>query len=688
MSSFYSILLVHIGPVQDFIASARRCRDLWFGSQLLSNVSRVAAEAMIEQASVKQDEALIFPGEINRDSSVANKIQLVLNTRDDTKLREIAEAGRTAVGQYLRAQAKAVFDEIQPEREEDFDRTRAEEQIESMMEFMWVALKSEQDLKSDDAAYRSLRQKAEAMLAARKNTRGWSQYAVDDAGIPKSSLDGVRPSVMGRNTRSNNYTSYQLYGHFKARPGEQLCGVGLFKRLGAFEGQNVKKQRNDEPVFHSTSHIAALPLFCRPTSLTDFDQVQVNFVRDIEVPLLHENPNGFLIRVEEELTSEYTCCDPRCENSFQGRRVLEHYDARKTGANLGLDGVLLFPSRIEANGPSSVLSMVSEDDNKKEDIKKQILNAQHTFFKDFNKCKGTNIQEPLAYYALLLADGDKMGVAIDALGSLEKHKNLSKILDQEFAQKCKKTVSDLGGTLIYAGGDDVLAMLPMHTALQCAEALKDLFSDAMNNIFEGTKIKSPTLSVGLAIAHHLEPLGEVRELAKRAEKLAKVSGRNSLAIALAKRSQEPLLIVDSWDHNLAKRIYKWARLLEFEDIPNRLPYRLLDMIAPLEADLGGTHDDTEALQKLCAKLVKQVLDRRALKNETLVTELEGLYQTAVKILGKQDEAFALIKGKKMPNAIAAVHYMSSELRIAEEFNRAYTMAFGHLETSSDTGETP
>jgi len=32
------ILLFSIGPIQDFIASARRSRDLWFGSWMLSEL--------------------------------------------------------------------------------------------------------------------------------------------------------------------------------------------------------------------------------------------------------------------------------------------------------------------------------------------------------------------------------------------------------------------------------------------------------------------------------------------------------------------------------------------------------------------------------------------------------------------------------------------------------------------------
>ena len=38
------LLAISVGPVQEFIASARRSRDLWFGSWLLSELSKAAAK--------------------------------------------------------------------------------------------------------------------------------------------------------------------------------------------------------------------------------------------------------------------------------------------------------------------------------------------------------------------------------------------------------------------------------------------------------------------------------------------------------------------------------------------------------------------------------------------------------------------------------------------------------------------
>src|ERR1019366_10068292 len=65
------LLVFSIGPVQEFIAAARRTRDLWVGSEMLSEVSRAAA-------GVIGDGRLIFPPSIDPElpPSVANVIQI------------------------------------------------------------------------------------------------------------------------------------------------------------------------------------------------------------------------------------------------------------------------------------------------------------------------------------------------------------------------------------------------------------------------------------------------------------------------------------------------------------------------------------------------------------------------------------------------------------------------------------
>ena len=69
-----------------------------------------------------------------------------------------------------------------------------------------------------------------------------------------------------------------------------------------------------------------------------------------------------------------------------------------------------------------------------------------------------------------------------------------------FASEAREIVHEHNGVLVYAGGDDVLAFVPVDRSLDCARGLHDTFGQLLQEWGEkvGTKI---TLSVGVAIGH-------------------------------------------------------------------------------------------------------------------------------------------------------------------------------------------
>ena len=143
------------------------------------------------------------------------------------------------------------------------------------------------------------------------------------------------------------------------------------------------------------------------------------------------------------------------------------------------------------------------------------------------------------YYAVIAFDGDKIGkwVSGDMLKEpaveFESYlKSLSYKLNG-FTEVAKKVLAKYGGKLIYAGGDDVLALLPTGTAIACAENLHKEFSGMeLNNAhFEG--------SCGMAIGHVKNSVQDLVKQAQLSEKDAKnVYGRNALSIHILKRSGE------------------------------------------------------------------------------------------------------------------------------------------------------
>ncbi len=106
---------------------------------------------------------------------------------------------------------------------------------------------------------------------------------------------------------------------------------------------------------------------------------------------------------------------------------------------------------------------------------KQKLIAEHHYVANVSRA----INEP--YYAVIAFDGDRMGATLSSLKTEEAHRQFSQKL-VEFALKVEGLLSQKTGecsTLVYAGGDDVLAVVPAKCALDCAEALRQSFTEVM-----------------------------------------------------------------------------------------------------------------------------------------------------------------------------------------------------------------
>ena len=151
--------------------------------------------------------------------------------------------------------------------------------------------------------------------------------------------------------------------------------------------------------------------------------------------------------------------------------------------------------------------------------------------------------KPPKYYAILMLDGDRMGRIMGNAGDEERSREYSRTLTA-FALSVRKTVVAHGGYLIYAGGDDVLAVLPARSALACARALEAAYRE----IWKGHQpTPAPTMSGGLVVAHYKEDLRYAMSEARAAEKEAKSSGRDALCLRVLRRSGEHSSAVLGWD---------------------------------------------------------------------------------------------------------------------------------------------
>ena len=159
------------------------------------------------------------------------------------------------------------------------------------------------------------------------------------------------------------------------------------------------------------------------------------------------------------------------------------------------------------------------------------------------------------YYAALLLDGDKMGVAINDCKNEGELKKLSTALGEYASKTVVESIEKYLGKLIYAGGDDVLALLPAEHALICAKELADAYSDLD---FPHCYTGKPHCTVAIAIAHYKTPLNIVLRELRDSEKIGKKAGGDCLALTIMRRSGEQTTNVTKREHiDKLKTFVEW-----------------------------------------------------------------------------------------------------------------------------------
>jgi CRISPR-associated protein Cmr2 len=218
----------------------------------------------------------------------------------------------------------------------------------------------------NDKGYPNAREKAEALLASRKNTRDFDQHVGSNK--PKLSLDGFRESVIPNSeypSRSDPPSKrkskiFVLLRKHHDGEAEQLSSVDLLKRLGSIP-KTLK--------FPSTSDPAADSFFMRINSADPTKSKELAVIKQIKEDIL--NPNWEVAEISENRS-------------------------------------LVFESRLVEFLPTK---------EERDQARKKLSDLLEPYV--------GNIR-PNQYYALIIADGDNMGKLIDSIRTPQEHRDLSK----------------------------------------------------------------------------------------------------------------------------------------------------------------------------------------------------------------------------------------------------------------------
>jgi Predicted hydrolase of the HD superfamily (permuted catalytic motifs) len=278
---------------------------------------------------------------------------------------------------------------------------------------------------------------------------------------------------------------------------------------------------------------------------------------------------------------------------------------------------------------------------------------QYKIAQKYHREHDENAENRDRYYAILLMDGDHMGKLVngETLASTWEsvmHPEIVERLKQPEFDKKYKTAWDnifknhpkrlftpaihaaisesLGdfsiygvdsiirandGRLIYAGGDDVCAVLPVDTALSAAEEIQKYYnsffriiSDQKDNALSNRWEVEPgkllvclgegggiSISAGILICHHKENLSQMIASTHHLleDKAKNETGRNACAIELRKRSGGSRYFVRKWDEDKAwESFHRIGKLISNKNkrkISASLVYRLERFRTGVEAIL-------------------------------------------------------------------------------------------------------
>ncbi|AMO56217.1 hypothetical protein GZ77_05235 [Endozoicomonas montiporae] len=497
---------ITLGPVQGFVAQARRTRDFWSGSFLLSWLSGVAMLAVEQQRGeikfpIPADGYLEWlKGDGKNDppqqGSIPNRFKAM-------SMKVPAEFDADSVVQSIQQAWQALAEQVwqkdlQP-LDIDLTETRKiwDRQIKHFWEISWCL--------SDKAD-------ASDLLDRRKN---WRTYQPpQEPGVKCMMMDGwqelsgaKRPGRAGQGERPFWKAVRKQTGQVDLRAGEELCAIAFVKRRFSHIFPTFQAKVPNELTLYG---------WCVPVNVPSVSYLAATHWLE-ETFKQAKTPEQWdsVWRLYDALELIEAHDGHRAEVPLCIRKATEHSGEKRQWQRL--DGQYLF---------DFILQSKARHEPEQQAVFEEALIA-------LKEVKDITETKPSPFYAVLLMDGDSLG---SQMSDVKKQKPISKALNR-FTANASDIVCQHNGFLVYAGGDDVLALLPMEDAMPCALALRNDYADcfARYKTEEGKAVAS-TLSGAIEYCHVKSPLMKgLFDAHSLLDEVAKdQTGRDSLAIRVWK----------------------------------------------------------------------------------------------------------------------------------------------------------
>ncbi len=543
-----------IGPVQSFIAQARKAQDLYMGCRMVSDYCRYAAFTFKEKGG-----KTIFPN--IESGSITNRFVGTVSVADEAEARAIGEAIEDAVKARFVEEGMAAI----RARLNGFDPSEVKgmkEQLETHLETYWVFSPY------DEADYLTSFRRAEQVFGMSKYMRtpvqmmyqsrlpGYDVFGPDFPGETgrKCAVDGERNVKIYRRSLSekSNFLRHKL---FLTEPEVHIIDHTSPRIIQAGEG------------------LSAVSFFKRCYIPDDIDKIRKN--PDAWKHKYTNNEKGYVFPSTARMAVNDVIARLKDDPAWQNlERLLEEYDDEFVFAE---------------NCTASMFQKYSILDIK------GVTEAQKAF-EQAAKRAGASLHP---YYALVALDVDSLGKYMAEQKNSNDHENIAQKLHQ-FAQEVDTITQTHSGRTLHAGGDDFLLMLN----------LKYLFP-ILKEIGETWKScglpPSYSYSTAIVVSHYKAPLTRavrtVKAELKAAKERFKDEGKNAVACCFMTKSgaatttyfkQDKLVLLQELFNALREKKYSPRFIFQF---------------AQNMADMGFHGDSTQEEQERIRQFAEWELQR-------------------------------------------------------------------------------
>ncbi|WP_006786751.1 Cas10/Cmr2 second palm domain-containing protein [Thiorhodospira sibirica] len=605
MSETMQYFHLTLGPVQGFVAQARRTRDFWAGSFLLSWLASVAMLSVRQQRGeidfpIPDEDFLkamqgLEPKVWPEQGSVPNRFKAfgarVQADFDPQQVVSAVQQAWLALCQTVWEADLAVVLDAHSREQREITQKIWYRQLQAYWEISWC-------LTTDDTVSN--------LLDRRKNWR--SHVLPDEPGIKCMMMEGFQElsGVLYPDQKVLARFWERLRGHLHGgeldlRDKECLSALGFVKRrfvrhFPKFETvlDNGVRLRGWSlaPQVPSLLYLAAAPWYAQVLRQA---QKTPEVRASLEVFLAAAERFGGTTEVATPLRS--------VREAVVGCQGLPSRYA-------GIDGAVFHESALQ-------LEQLRASPERAEAAAQLLRHLQVLR-------RAAHLSAPPgSFYAVLIMDGDSLG---SQMSDVTKQVRISQGLNA-FTQGVPARVKEMDGFLVYAGGDDVLALVTVERAVALAVALREDYRKCFEAQNQGQVTPVVTsLSGALIFAHSKNPLTFVLGEAHRVlDEVAKdQTGRDALAIEVLKPGGVHVQWSQPWAHLLAPEhrgnsgdlLTEVVRLFRDREaqsaFTNRFIFKVTEVLQRLPEDLLAQDRLLRALLK--AELVHSGLNLEKTEN--------------------------------------------------------------------------